>query len=173
MSTGEGPLCSVEECDRPVVARGWCRKHYRAWTYYRDPLGTGTRREPPRRGCAVPECDGEHCARGLCANHYVQWRYRVARMSGGPLRQPKPRPPRPVLTVDAGRLLTEAGGSPEVMTVDDVAALLRLQPDHVRALSRDGVLPAYRLSGRTLLRYMRAEIVEWLRSRQETDGSQC
>lgn len=23
--------CSVKGCDRPAVARGWCRRHYRAW----------------------------------------------------------------------------------------------------------------------------------------------
>src|SRR3990167_8282615 len=24
-------ICSIPFCDRPVITRGWCRKHYRRW----------------------------------------------------------------------------------------------------------------------------------------------
>lgn len=31
--------CSIEACDRPVLARTWCRRHYDRWTRWGDPLG--------------------------------------------------------------------------------------------------------------------------------------
>lgn len=30
--------CTIEGCDKPVKARGWCIKHYTRWKRYRDPL---------------------------------------------------------------------------------------------------------------------------------------
>ena len=35
--------CSVEDCDRPTMARGWCSKHWQRWKAHGDPLG-GRRR---------------------------------------------------------------------------------------------------------------------------------
>ena len=32
------PPCSVVDCDRPSLARGWCKPHYRRWSEYGDPL---------------------------------------------------------------------------------------------------------------------------------------
>lgn len=32
--------CKVDGCDRPVVSREWCRRHYSRWWMYGDPLGT-------------------------------------------------------------------------------------------------------------------------------------
>lgn len=34
----ERAQCVVPECGRPVHARGWCRKHYRAWNQHGDPV---------------------------------------------------------------------------------------------------------------------------------------
>jgi len=31
--------CTVEDCDRPHIARGFCTRHYRRWQKYGDPLG--------------------------------------------------------------------------------------------------------------------------------------
>lgn len=31
-------LCSIEDCDKITVGRGWCNKHYRRWLHYGDPL---------------------------------------------------------------------------------------------------------------------------------------
>lgn len=32
--------CVIDGCDRPFLARGWCKKHYRAWQAHGDPLGS-------------------------------------------------------------------------------------------------------------------------------------
>jgi hypothetical protein len=45
--------CSVEGCNQPVLARGWCRKHYLLWYRPRSPL---TDRRPRERVCSVEEC---------------------------------------------------------------------------------------------------------------------
>lgn len=29
--------CSVDSCDRPVSARGWCKRHYERWRIHGDP----------------------------------------------------------------------------------------------------------------------------------------
>src|SRR5579859_6085572 len=60
-----GKLCSIENCDKTVLARGWCRGHYLRWWNYGDPTGGGASR-PPRRTLqkwliAHRNYDGEGC----------------------------------------------------------------------------------------------------------------
>ncbi len=31
--------CSIDGCDRPVLARGWCSNHYASWQRYGSPYG--------------------------------------------------------------------------------------------------------------------------------------
>ena len=31
-------ICSIDGCETPVLARGWCNKHYARWRNYGDPL---------------------------------------------------------------------------------------------------------------------------------------
>lgn len=68
--------CSVEACDRPVNARGWCAAHYLQWRK------TGATTEAPIRRyarslnlttCAVDDCDRPQYARGWCRTHYARW----------------------------------------------------------------------------------------------------
>lgn len=33
-------ICSIEGCENPFKARGWCSKHYKAWKKHGDPLTT-------------------------------------------------------------------------------------------------------------------------------------
>lgn len=44
--------CLVDGCSTPLVARGWCNKHYQAWKAHGDPLAS----KPKRR-------DGDGCRR--------------------------------------------------------------------------------------------------------------
>ena len=32
-------MCSVDDCDRPVLARGWCSRCYQRWRAHGDPAG--------------------------------------------------------------------------------------------------------------------------------------
>lgn len=59
-------VCSIIEdgrpCEKPVIARGWCRMHYNRWRRNGDPLIT-RKRGPARYGApdrilAVMECEG-------------------------------------------------------------------------------------------------------------------
>lgn len=70
--------CSVDGCDRPVNARGFCKRHYYRWSRYGDPLGTPPPRDPkPRRPlipCTVEDCERDQYAHGLCEAHYARQR---------------------------------------------------------------------------------------------------
>lgn len=68
----------MDGCDRPVNARGLCKRHYYRWSRYGDPLGTPPPRIPnPRRAkipCSVDGCDGDYYAHELCEAHYARQR---------------------------------------------------------------------------------------------------
>ena len=40
-------MCVIDDCDRPVVGRGWCRRHYSRWRRTGDPLGSVPRVRKP------------------------------------------------------------------------------------------------------------------------------
>jgi len=52
---------------------------------------------------------------------------------------------------------------PPVLDAAQVARLLQLNIDYVRKLSRSGVLPAHKLPGGRTFRYLKDEVLEWLR----------
>ncbi len=35
-------ICAVDGCDKPLLARGWCSKHWTRWQRHGDPLAGGT-----------------------------------------------------------------------------------------------------------------------------------
>lgn len=39
-------ICAQPECDRKMVARGWCTLHYDRWRQHGDPQGGGRRKTP-------------------------------------------------------------------------------------------------------------------------------
>src|SRR5882757_8599654 len=67
--------CTVSNCDRPVLARGWCGTHYARW---RD-AGSVREDQPirvmvPKSGtCSVEGCPRPRHTKGFCTTHY--WRY--------------------------------------------------------------------------------------------------
>ena len=52
---------------------------------------------------------------------------------------------------------------PPVLDAAQVARLLQLNIDYVRKLSRSGVLPAHKLPGGRTFRYLKDEVLDWLR----------
>lgn len=59
--------CSVEDCERPYRARGWCSKHYQQWRV------TATAQSDNPDTCAVSNCERLTWARGWCNAHYRRW----------------------------------------------------------------------------------------------------
>ncbi len=59
-------ICRVEDCDRPVKARGWCNRHWLRWWRH----GSTDDPRKPERFCTVPGCERKHCAKGLCDRHW-------------------------------------------------------------------------------------------------------
>ncbi len=74
--------CSIDQCPREVLARGWCRKHYRNWAATGDPHKnlTQVRQEKPRPTCSIDNCVRPAHARDMCKHHYERFR-----ISGDPL----------------------------------------------------------------------------------------
>lgn len=85
-------VCSAEGCDRPHVAKGYCRAHYmrmKRGSYAEGeegmnvPIGelAGHPKKKPRKNkanttskiCLVPICQREVHARGYCHSHYARW----------------------------------------------------------------------------------------------------
>ena len=68
--------------------------------------------------------------------------------------------------LEVGRIdIAETAGGPtgEVLTLDELAQLLRLPADTVEALAKDGELPGRRIAGEW--RFARAGVLEWLSAR--------
>jgi hypothetical protein len=60
--------CSIDGCDRPHEARGWCARHHKRW------LRNGTTdlvRQPPAP-CSVDGCDRTSRRAGLCTLHFAR-----------------------------------------------------------------------------------------------------
>ena len=65
-------ICSIEQCSRRAVTRGWCAAHYHRWQRYGDPVGKPL--EVPARICSIEGCSSPHMARGWCSKHWQRWR---------------------------------------------------------------------------------------------------
>lgn len=63
--------CSIEGCDKPIRARGWCIKHWKRWYRHGDPM---TVMAQQRATCEVPGCNNPAHGHGYCIAHYHKWR---------------------------------------------------------------------------------------------------
>lgn len=65
------PLCSIEGCGRPHIARGWCNNHWKRWRRHGDPLGMFV----PQTTCSVEGCGNVgKISLGMCNKHVIRWR---------------------------------------------------------------------------------------------------
>lgn len=60
----QSTTCSVDGCERPVYARGWCSTHYEKQRLQKHELTA-----PP---CSALDCDRPAWIRGRCRRHYAQ-----------------------------------------------------------------------------------------------------
>ena len=61
-------ICSVNGCDSKHYSKGYCRKHYRKFTKYGNPLVTKLPRRDPI--CLVNGCQKRQTGLGYCPMHY-------------------------------------------------------------------------------------------------------
>lgn len=81
------PTCSIADCDKPTVGRGWCRKHYGRWHRHGDPLYVTPPPAPSERVCDIDGCGQPHLALGYCVLHYGRFKNH-----GDPLYEVERRP---------------------------------------------------------------------------------
>lgn len=110
--TAKRGTCTVPDCSKREIARGWCTKHYNRWLKHGD-ANHATRRWAPRGtrcrhdGC-TRECFGG--GRGWCSFHYSRWR------TGGEEALDRPlRVAAPVRVNDDGYRLVRVGPGKYVM----------------------------------------------------------
>lgn len=74
--------CTVDDCERPMFARGYCNTHYQRWKR----LGTHVLPERTESTCLAADCIGRVYSLRLCLVHYQRLTKR------GSLEDPKPNP---------------------------------------------------------------------------------
>jgi hypothetical protein len=97
----------------------------------------------------------------------VRRRLHAIRRADAALRALPRRGPSAAALLDARRALaaeTRTGVAPEVMTLDEVAAFLRVSTDDLAELVEE--LPAFEVAGRVRVR--RARLLDWLERREHS-----
>ncbi len=69
MTARKGDPCTIEDCPKPILGRGWCSMHYATWQRHGDPLAPIQRRLPPDTICSEATCDNRAKRRGMCDMH--------------------------------------------------------------------------------------------------------
>lgn len=63
--------CTFPNCEKPHIARGYCRGHYEQWKTGR-PIKPLRHRGTNTGHCDFPGCDKPYAHRGLCSGHAAQ-----------------------------------------------------------------------------------------------------
>lgn len=65
-------MCSIADCGKPVLARGYCKTHYHRFRYRGEltPIRPQTRSETGV--CSVDGCEEKHRCGGYCQRHYMR-----------------------------------------------------------------------------------------------------
>lgn len=63
--------CTIDGCDRPYRASGFCGRHYSRWRVHGDPLYERQWPQYPDE-CTVEDCDEPHQFKGFCSHHYIE-----------------------------------------------------------------------------------------------------
>jgi hypothetical protein len=66
-------LCSVDGCDRPHNAHGYCKTHWRRLLVNGTTDKTYRKRARTHDVCTVDGCAREHAAHGYCLMHFQRW----------------------------------------------------------------------------------------------------
>lgn len=61
-------ICPVENCGRPSAGWGMCKKHWKRWKKYGDPLGSSDYKQVKRK-CSVDGCERPYHSHGYCGRH--------------------------------------------------------------------------------------------------------
>ncbi|SOC45767.1 hypothetical protein SAMN05892877_117156 [Rhizobium subbaraonis] len=64
-------LCSISNCGKPAVGRGWCSLHWQRWQKHGDPLRERSRQAAT---CSIDGCARPTKAKSLCQAHYTRLR---------------------------------------------------------------------------------------------------
>ena len=56
--------CKAQDCNREVVAKGYCRKHYRLWK-------AGEMPRPRYKTCTFEKCRKKRARGSLCEEHWT------------------------------------------------------------------------------------------------------
>lgn len=61
--------CTVDGCEKPLLARGYCTMHLQRVRKYGDPA----RGRLPAKTCIVDGCESKNDTRGMCGKHYQRF----------------------------------------------------------------------------------------------------
>ena len=69
--------CKAKDCNREVIARGYCRKHYRLWKHGEMP-------KPRYKTCTFEKCRKKRAHGSLCEEHWAAARGKPAEAAAQP-----------------------------------------------------------------------------------------
>jgi hypothetical protein len=80
--------CKASDCDREVIAKGYCRKHYRLWK-------CGEMPKPRYKICTFEKCRKPRFRGSLCEEHFQATRRAPATAAAAPTAPAAPAAPAP------------------------------------------------------------------------------